>query len=128
MISGRLKSALMFVCLHAALICAFSHCSLVCGATCALTTKEARLLVQNTPKVLQSKNSNRCPRIELLWKDERTAHFQARSTCNTQGSGLLGNFTVDLISGSIYTDIDLEHAVDSDNLKDLTKRLLRWRR
>jgi hypothetical protein len=89
-----------------------------------LSEKDARTLVMNTPEVLAADRRHRCPEAELSWKEPKRMSFQVRSRCIRSGSGLIGNYVVDLGSGRIWSDIEQKTLVDSQHLEKLRKLLL----
>jgi len=93
-----------------------------------LTVKEARELVLGIPDALAASAAGRCPKAEMLSITSESAFFQLRSTCVKYGSGLIGNFTVDLSTGNVGFDIDKEHLVQSEHLNRLRSRLFARKR
>ena len=90
--------------------------------------KEARELVLGIPDALAASAAGRCPKAEMLSITSESAFFQLRSTCVKYGSGLIGNFTVDLSTGNVGFDIDKEHLVQSEHLNRLRSRLFARKR
>jgi hypothetical protein len=105
------------VCLTAGLSCAAG------GGAALLNAKQAETLVMNTPEALRSKGLHRCPMAELLTVSDTIMSFQIRSSCRTSGSGLLGNFSVDLSSGELWYDVDRITPVISKRLRKLRERM-----
>lgn len=101
---------------------------MVCQACAAdpalLTPKEAQVLVLSVPEVLQSKQRRRCPKAETVEVVKSLAYFQVRSTCNFTGSGLIGNYTVDLRTGEVWMDVDREQKISTAYLEKVRKRLM----
>ena len=88
-----------------------------------LTAKQFTDLAMNVPEVLAAVKLHRCPRAELLEVNQNTAYIQVRSTCNTTGSGLLGNFTVDRHTGQVWHDVDPADIVNSNRLRSLRAKM-----
>lgn len=95
--------------------------------TITLTPAQAKMVVMNVPEVLRAKEKHRCPVAELLEAKGSTAFFQVRSTCVRQGSGLIGNYTVDLQTGEISADVDKnkDTLIDSTRLRRLRQKLFK---
>lgn len=91
----------------------------------SLTVADAKLLLTNTPDYISAKSKGRCPEVELGWHDENEAVFQLRSMCPTSGSGLLGNYTVDLRSGQVWVGIDRDQLVRSSVLRQALSKIRR---
>ena len=93
------------------------------AASTELDTKDAATLIQNTPDFSRAEQAGHCPKSELLWTDEGSAVFQIRNTCPTSGSGLIGNYTVDLRTAQVWTGVDRTKLVESKKLKRLQELL-----
>ena len=95
-----------------------------------LSVSEARRIVMAVPEVAKAAGLGRCPKAELTDLFRQVAFFQVRSTCigENQGSGLIGNYTVDRHTGEIWYDVDKtpETLIDSPELTALRKELLGW--
>ena len=91
-----------------------------------ISEREARFLVENTPDVQGVKKRGGCPRFELLWRERDTAVFQARNFCAREGSGMIGNYRVDLTDGTVWSGIDKDNdrIVDSTRLRSLRRHIL----
>lgn len=89
----------------------------------SLTLDEARNLVENTRDFVAAAESNRCPKTELMWSDESTAVFEARSFCPAGGNGLLGQYTVDRQTAEVWLGVDRDERVESDGLRRLQEKL-----
>src|SRR5258708_5075323 len=101
-------------------------CSLAAGRQpCVLSQKEATQFVMSTPPALKSKRAGHCPKAEFLFKGKGTFTFQLRSACPVSGSGLIGNYTVDLRTGRILEDLEGAEPVDSKELQLLRERFAR---
>lgn len=92
-----------------------------------LDAGEARRIVLATPVVAKASDLGRCPKAELTEFLRDQAFFQVRSTCisNSEGSGLLGNYTVDRRTGEVWYDVDKTPAtlIDSPKLRSLRQEL-----
>jgi hypothetical protein len=71
-----------------------------------LTAQEANRLVTNIPDALTVKRRGGCPTPDYAELGPDLALVQLRNTCPRSGSGLIGNYVVDLRSGKIWSDID----------------------
>src|SRR6185437_8919498 len=71
-----------------------------------LTKKEVNLLITNLPVALNVKRNGGCPVSDYSELDPSLAIVQLRNRCPHSGSGLIGNYVVDLKSGKIWSDID----------------------
>lgn len=89
----------------------------------SLSLKDAELLVLNTPDVIKAKRIHHCPKAEYLFGDENTAAFQVRNVCPSNGSGLIGNYSVDLRTGFVRYDLE-GRRIDSERLRKLRHQLL----
>jgi hypothetical protein len=89
-----------------------------------LTAKEVELLVMNVPIGVSVKRDGGCPEAGYAEVGPDLAWSQLRDMCPPYGSGLLGNFVVDVHSGRIWSDVDRTAEVDSPRLQELRKRLL----
>ena len=92
-------------------------------ASTELDTKDAATLIQNTPDFSRAKQVGHCPKSELLWADNGSAVFQIRNTCPTSGSGLIGNYTVDLRTAQVWIGVDRTKLVESKGLRRLQEQL-----
>lgn len=90
-----------------------------------LSIKQAEMLVLNTPEALRSKDGGRCPKAELLSTSETAGWFQVRSTCKVTGSGLLGNYEVDLTTGEVWVGDERIEKVVSKRLNLLRKQMIK---
>ena len=95
----------------------------VATASRRLTEGEANFLVTNIPVALTVKRGGGCPTPDYSPLGPDLALVQLRNTCPRSGSGMLGNYVVDLHSGKIWSDIDRKNEVDSRHLRTLRKRL-----
>lgn len=109
---------LCIVCLQLSLLCSLSAVD--------LSIKDAELLVLNTPDAVKAKQIHHCPKAEYLFGDKSTATFQVRNLCATSGSGLIGNYSVDLRTGFVYYDVEGKR-IESQRLKKLRAQLLQSR-
>ena len=93
-----------------------------------LTVPDAITLVANSPDAIVAKRSGACimPAQDFgTRKDEPyTVYFQIRNHCPKFGSGLIGNYHVDLRSGTLYLSTATPQIIDSPTLRQLRKRLL----
>jgi hypothetical protein len=88
-----------------------------------LTAEDANLLVTNIPVSLVVKRNGGCPTPDYSELGPDLAIVQLRNTCPRSGSGLIGNYVVDLHSGKIWSDIDRKNEVDSPHLRSLRNKL-----
>ena len=101
---------------------------LLAGGRKQLTHKQAEELVLNIPEALASKGLGGCPKADLgaANKNQTTVFVQVRNMCSHEGSGLIGNFTVDLKTGEIWVDVDRSkegrNLIDSPHLKELRSK------
>jgi len=59
------------------------------------------------------------------WKwGKDTTYFQVRNSCPVGGSGLIGDYSVDLNTGEIWVDIERDKKIDSPRLDKLRRRFL----
>jgi hypothetical protein len=93
-----------------------------------LNVKDARRIVMAVPEVVKAADIGRCPKAELLIPSKDVAFLQVRSTCigEKEGSGLVGNYTVDRHTGEVWRGVDKtpETVIDSPKLTALRKKLL----
>lgn len=94
-----------------------------CAQTRPLTVAEAKLLLTSTPDYVLAKKKRGCPEIELGWQEATEAVFQLRNTCPKSGSGLLGNYTVDLRSGQVWIGVDRDQLVQSPLLRQALSKI-----
>jgi len=97
-------------------------CALVLDGRC-LTIKEVERLVVNTPEAVAIKRRGGCPTPEYQQMGPSLALVHLRNACQRSGSGLIGNYVVDLRSGRVWSDIDQTTEVDSQRLRTLRRRL-----
>jgi len=97
--------------------------TLILNGRC-LTIKEAERLVTNVPDALAIKRHGGCPTPDYQGMGPNLALVQLRNTCPRSGSGLIGNYVVDLRSGRIWSDIDQTTEVESPHLRTLRKKLV----
>lgn len=88
-----------------------------------LKAKDANLLVTNIPAALTVKRTGGCPTPDYSELGPDLAMVQLRNTCAGSGTGLIGNYVVDLHSGRIWSDIDRQNEVDSPHLRALRRKL-----
>jgi len=88
-----------------------------------LDAKDAARLIENTPDFSRAEQARHCPRSELLWVDKGSAVFQIRNTCPTSGSGLIGNYMVDLWTAQVWIGVDRTKLVESKRLRRLQQHL-----
>lgn len=89
-----------------------------------LTIKEAERLVTNLPVALTIKRHGGCLTPDYQRIGPNLALVQLRNTCPRSGSGLIGNYVVDLRSGRIWSDMDQKAEVDSAHVRALRRKLL----
>jgi hypothetical protein len=86
--------------------------------------RTAETLVMNVPEVLMTKSHHGCPRAETLEIGKDTANFQVRNSCAAQGSGLIGNYSIDLNTGEVWFDSERDKKINSPRLDKLRRRFL----
>ena len=94
------------------------------GAEARLNTKDVALLVANTPQAIEVKQRGGCPTSDYSEASSDVAMVQLRNSCPQSGSGLIGNYVVDLHSGRIWADIDRTKEIDSAQLRAVRKKIL----
>ena len=92
-------------------------------ASTELDTKDAATLIENTPDFSRAEQARHCPKSELLWTNKGSAVFQIRNTCPTSGSGLIGNYTVDLRTAQVWIGVDRTKLIESKRLRSLQEHL-----
>lgn len=93
-----------------------------------LSSKDAQLLVKNVPDALKDKHHGGCLSSDYSHFGGGLALVQLRNMCPRSGSGLIGNYFVDLNSGRIWSDIDKTEEVNSPPLRKLREILLKRKR
>jgi hypothetical protein len=88
-----------------------------------LSLDDARTLVMKVPSALRSQKLGGCPQAELLDQETAWAFFQVRNRCPEKGSGMLGNYHVDLRTGRVWTDGEPRKEVKSAELRRLRAKL-----
>jgi hypothetical protein len=89
-----------------------------------LTDDQAEMLVRNVPDALAEQRRGACLSAEFNKLGANAGTVQLRNTCPRFGSGLIGNYVIDLQSGRIWSDIDRTKPVESPALRRLRNRLL----
>ncbi len=110
--------------LHQGILIATLAAGLLIGAARRLTEKDATTLVSNVPEALASKRRGGCLVPDYSELSPDLAFVQLRNSCPRSGSGLIGNYVVDLHSGRIWSDIDRTKEVDSARLRAIRKKIL----
>ena len=87
------------------------------------TAQQAETLVMNVPDALKAKRQGSCISADSSQLDRDIVLFQLRNKCPRSGTGLIGNYVVDLRSGRVWSDIDRQHEVDSKHLRKIRKRI-----
>lgn len=90
----------------------------------SLTVREAQLLVTSVPDALAVKRRGGCPSADYSELSADLALVQLRNRCLRSGSGMIGNYVVDLHTGRIWSDIDRTREVDSPRLRKLRREIL----
>ena len=78
----------------------------------------------NVPEVLMTKSHHGCPRAETLEMGQRYCLFPGSEFLYGGGSGLIGDYSVDLNTGEIWVDIERDKKIDSPRLDKLRRRFL----
>lgn len=102
-----------------------------CGCEEArLTATDAQLLLKNVPEVLRCKQAAGCPELDCESLGKDAIFCQVRNMCPKSGSGLIGNYRVDLRTGRIWIGIDPvpDKLIDSNSLRRLRRQLLSKRK
>jgi hypothetical protein len=89
-----------------------------------LTEKEAEQLVRNIPVALRVSQHGGCPATECSSMGPSLALIQLRNSCPRSGSGMIGNYVVDLESGRIWSDIDRKNELNSARLRALRVKMI----
>lgn len=92
-----------------------------------LTTQAASELVLAVPEAVATKKNGGCPEAELTQASGVLAFFQVRNSCPARGSGMIGNYTVNLQTGQIRTDDERRRIIDSPHVREVKRRLTRKR-
>ena len=96
------------------------------SAESKLSIGNAERLIQSIPDVLRNKHDGGCPRPECESLGENAVFCQVRNMCPKSGSGLIGNYRIDLRTGQIWSGIDprSDKLIDSERLRRLRRQLL----
>ena len=86
-----------------------------------LSQKNAAVLVENIPEVVANRKSGGCPSLDRLGTVNNVADFQVRNLCPKKGSGLIGNYSVDLTTGAIWRNDNKDDLIDSPRLRRLKR-------
>jgi hypothetical protein len=87
------------------------------------TAKDVQTLVANVPDALLVKRRGGCLATDYSDIGGNLALVQLRNLCPKGGSGLIGNYVVDLRSGRIWEDVDQKKEIDSRLLRKLRNQL-----
>ncbi len=91
----------------------------------SLSDDEVRILVLNTPDVIQVEARGGCPTVELIPGGRQQVAAQVRNSCPTSGTGLIDNLTIDRSTGVIWRGMDTPTYIDSERLRLLRRVLMR---
>lgn len=107
-----------FLCFNATLLLYSSEVS-----TQLFTAKDVQTLVASVPDALLVRRRGGCVATDYSDIGGGLAVVQLRNLCPKGGSGLIGNYLVDLRSGRIWEDIDQKKEIDSKLLRKLRSQL-----
>lgn len=69
------------------------------------------------PAVVKAKASGGCPAADYQEKSPGIALFQVRNLCAKSGTGMLGNYAVDLSNGQMWAEDGDEKRIDSPEVR-----------
>ena len=81
-----------------------SLCSTALVGQC-LSDSDIRILIKNVPVAITVRQAGGCPTVETSMLGGGLAAAQLRNMCPRSGTGLIGNYVVDLKSGTIWSPI-----------------------
>jgi len=96
------------------------------GQPVRLDKDDVWLLVMNSPALLEAESRNACPEIEFtpVGRDRMQALVRNQCPKKLPASGTMGMYTVDLLDGRIWFDMDETKPIDSERLQRLRTVLL----
>lgn len=112
--------------------------TVLCGLVCALgaapllraqlvglprfTPRDARVLVENTPAMLEAQKKGHCPRADLGGWTAAAAYFYVFAAC-VEGSGTIGHYKVDLTTGWVFGGGVYDVRIETPELEKLRREL-----
>lgn len=112
--------------------------SVLCGLICVLgwapelraqllglhrfTPRDARVLVENTPAMLEAQKKGHCPTAELKGWTAAAAYFYLRAACRG-GAGTIGHYKVDLATGWVFGGAVYDERIETPELENLRWKL-----
>jgi hypothetical protein len=86
------------------------------------TPRDARVLVENTPAMLEAQKKGHCPTAQLQGWTAAEAYFYLFAAC-TEGTGTIGHYKVDLATGWVFGGGVYDVRIETPELEKLRWQL-----